>query len=119
MPPKLANVFLLVDCNNFYVSCERVFRPDLADKPVMVLSNNDGCVIARSPEVKALGIKMGEAVFKLKNEIRRHRIHVFSSNFPLYGDISGRVMRIVASPTRMSGVRSRSKGWSFLCAKAK
>ncbi len=97
MPARLVNVFLLVDCNNFYVSCERVFRPDLADKPVLVLSNNDGCVIARSPEVKALGIKMGEAAFKLKSEIRRHRIHVFSSNFALYGDISGRVMRIVSS----------------------
>ena len=65
MPPKLANVFLLVDCNNFYVSCERVFRPDLADKPVMVLSNNDGCVIARSPKVKrqwrlaAAGVRSG------------------------------------------------------------
>ncbi len=97
MSPKLVNVFLLVDCNNFYVSCERVFRPDLANKPVMVLSNNDGCVIARSPEVKKLGIKMGEAVFKLKREIRRYQIHVFSSNFPLYGDISSRVMHIVSS----------------------
>ncbi len=101
MPAKLANVFLLIDCNNFYVSCERVFRPDLAEKPVIVLSNNDGCVIARSPEVKALGIRMGEAVFKLKNEIRRHRIRVFSSNFPLYGDISNRVMRIVSSVAGM------------------
>ncbi len=97
IPEKPIHVYLLVDCNNFYVSCERVFRPDLADKPVMVLSNNDGCVIARSPEVKKLGIPMGEAVFKLKREIRRHGIHVFSSNFPLYGDMSGRVMRITAA----------------------
>ena len=99
MPTLPRTLFLLIDCNNFYASCERLFRPDLANKPVMVLSNNDGCVIARSQEVKKLGIKMGEAVFKLKREIRRHRINVFSSNFPLYGDISSRVMRVVASVT--------------------
>ena len=82
----------LVDCNNFYASCERVFRPDLNGKPVVVLSNNDGCVIARSNEAKALGVKMGVPVFQIKDLIRKHRINVFSSNFSLYGDLSARVM---------------------------
>lgn len=82
----------LVDCNNFYVSCERVFRPDLNGKPVIVLSNNDGCVIARSNEVKALGIKMGVPVFQIEDLIRKHGITVFSTNFTLYGDLSSRVM---------------------------
>lgn len=87
----------LVDCNNFYVSCERIFRPDLKNKPVAVLSNNDGCVVARSAEVKALGIKMGEPVFKVRNIIKRHNIQVFSSNYALYGDISNRVMATLAN----------------------
>ena len=85
--------FALVDCNNFYVSCERLFRPDLKDSPVVVLSNNDGCIVARSQEVKALGIKMGTPLFKVKQEISRHNVHVFSSNYTLYGDISSRVMQ--------------------------
>ena len=89
-------MFALVDCNNFYVSCERVFNPKLNDKPVMVLSNNDGCVIARSNEVKALGIKMGEPLFKCKHLIAKHDIHVFSSNFALYGDMSARVMHTLS-----------------------
>lgn len=84
--------FALVDCNNFFVSCERVFRPDLKDKPVIVLSNNDGCVISRSNEAKALGIKMGAPFFKIKNLISRNNLNVFSSNFTLYGDMSRRVM---------------------------
>ena len=82
----------LADCNNFYASCERVFQPQLENKPVIVLSNNDGCVIARSNESKKLGIKMGEPAFKIKNLIERHHINVFSTNFALYGDLSRRVM---------------------------
>jgi DNA polymerase V len=85
-------IFALVDCNNFYVSCERTFQPALETVPVMILSNNDGCVISRSAEVKALGIKMGEPVFKLKDVISRNKVKVFSSNYTLYGDMSQRVM---------------------------
>lgn len=85
----------LADCNNFYASCERVFRPELEGKPVLVLSNNDGCVIARSNEVKALGIKMGEPAFKIKETIRKNKVHVFSTNFMLYGDMSNRVMSVL------------------------
>lgn len=86
----------MVDCNNFFVSCERVFRPDLAGKPVVVLSNNDGCIVARSNEVKALGIPMGVPLFKVRDEIEKHGTTVFSSNFRLYGDMSDRVMAILA-----------------------
>ncbi|ERP30711.1 Y-family DNA polymerase [Chitinivibrio alkaliphilus] len=86
-------MFALVDCNNFYASCERLFNPKLRGRPVVVLSNNDGCVVARSPEVKALGIPMGIPLFKIREEIRRHSIAVFSSNYELYGDISLRVMK--------------------------
>ena len=89
-------MFALVDCNNFYASCERVFNPALRDKPVLVLSNNDGCVIARSNETKALGIKMGQPAFEIKEIIERNNVHVFSSNFALYGDMSGRVTNILA-----------------------
>lgn len=88
-------MFALVDVNSFYASCETVFRPDLRGKPVLVLSNNDGCVIARSAEVKELKIPMGAPYFKLKDEIRRHKIHVFSSNYALYADMSNRVMTIL------------------------
>lgn len=82
----------LADCNNFYVSCERVFNPQLHDRPVVILSNNDGCVVARSPEVKALGIPMGAPAFKIRHQIEQHNIQVFSSNYALYGDLSHRVM---------------------------
>lgn len=85
-----------MDCNNFYASCERVFSPDLNGKPVIVLSNNDGCVIARSNEAKALGIKMGTPVYQLKQMVEQHHIAVFSSNYTLYGDMSARVMSILA-----------------------
>lgn len=85
-------MFALVDCNNFYVSCERVFNPALNGKPVVVLSNNDGCIIARSNEAKALGIKMGEPAFKIADFLRQNRVVVFSSNYVLYGDLSNRVM---------------------------
>jgi DNA polymerase V len=87
----------LVDCNNFYVSCERVFRPDLENKPVVVLSNNDGCVVARSGEVKALGINMGEPWFKIRDAARRHGIIAFSSNYALYADMSNRVMNVLSA----------------------
>lgn len=86
-------VFALVDCNNFYASCEKLFRPDLKDTPVVVLSNNDGCVVARSREAKSLGIKMGVPAFQIKAEMQRHGILAFSSNYALYADLSSRVMR--------------------------
>ena len=88
-------MFGLIDCNNFYASCERLFRPDLANRPVVVLSNNDGCIIARSNEAKALGIGMGTPYFKQESLIRKHDVAVFSSNYPLYGDISQRVMDVL------------------------
>ena len=83
----------LIDCNSFYVSCERLFNPKIRKKPVVVLSNNDGCIISRSNEAKALGIKMGEPYFKEKDIIVKNNVQVFSSNYSLYGDISRRVMR--------------------------
>ncbi|WP_115705604.1 Y-family DNA polymerase [Legionella sainthelensi] len=89
------NMFALVDCNNFYASCERLFRPDLKNIPIIVLSNNDGCCIARSSEAKALGIAMGEPYFKIKRLCVQHGVKVFSSNYPLYGNISQRVMCII------------------------
>jgi DNA polymerase V len=85
-------MFALVDCNSFFVSCEKVFQPHLEGKPVIVLSSNDGCAISRSNEAKALGIQMGEPFFKLKDLAQRNQVHVFSSNFPLYGNMSSRVM---------------------------
>ena len=88
-------VFALVDCNNFYASCEKLFRPDLKHKPVVVLSNNDGCVVARSKEAKALGLKMGVPVFKIRDDIEKHGIVCFSSNYALYADLSSRVMTIL------------------------
>ncbi|HSN24541.1 MAG TPA: Y-family DNA polymerase, partial [Methylomicrobium sp.] len=91
MQPLIA----LVDCNNFYASCERLFRPDLHNKPIAVLSNNDGCIVARSAEVKALGIKMGIPVFKVQHLIEQHQVQLFSSNYSLYADLSARVMTIL------------------------
>ncbi|SIT82462.1 Y-family DNA polymerase [Pontibacter indicus] len=95
----MTNLFALVDCNNFYASCERVFDPKLEGKPIVVLSNNDGCIIARSNEAKALGIKMGEPAFKAKDTIEQHNVHVFSSNYTLYGDMSARVMQTLGQFT--------------------
>lgn len=92
-------VYAMVDCNNFYVSCERVFRPYLNGRPVVVLSNNDGCVVARSNEAKALGIPMGAPFFKWKEVIDKHDVQVFSSNYSLYGDMSQRVMRVLKEYT--------------------
>ena len=85
----------LVDCNSFYVSCERLFNPKIRNMPVVVLSNNDGCVISRSTEAKILGIKMGEPYFKVKDLVKKNKVEVFSSNYALYGDISRRVMRVL------------------------
>lgn len=88
MQPLIA----LVDCNNFYVSCERVFRPDLIGKPVAVLSNNEGCIVARSQEVKDFGVKMGVPLFQIQHLVNQHNIQLFSSNYALYADMSARVM---------------------------
>ena len=88
--------FGLVDCNNFYASCERVFRPDLVTTPIVVLSNNDGCIVSRSAEAKAVGIPMAKPLFKVRDEIRRHGVQVFSSNYTLYGDMSRRVMEVLS-----------------------
>jgi DNA polymerase V len=88
----MSPVFALVDCNNFYASCERVFNPKLAGQPIVVLSNNDGCVVARSNEAKALGIGMGVPEFQIRPLLRAHHVQVFSSNYRLYGDMSQRVM---------------------------
>jgi DNA polymerase V len=88
-------VFVLIDCNNFYASCERVFNPRLEGKPLVVLSNNDGCVVARSNEVKALGINMTQPYFQIEKVLKEHNVAVFSSNYALYGDMSARVMNII------------------------
>ena len=92
-------MFALVDCNNFYASCERVFNPKLDKKPIVILSNNDGCVISRSNEAKALGIPMGAPAFKYNPIFKKNKVHTFSSNFPLYGDMSSRVMSILSRYT--------------------
>ena len=92
-------MFVLVDCNNFYASCERVFQPQWEGKPVVILSNNDGCVIARSNEAKALNIPMGAPAFKYKQQFKQQGVKVFSSNYPLYGDMSNRVMTILEKYT--------------------
>ena len=92
-------MFALIDCNNFYASCERVFNPMLNKKPLVILSNNDGCVISRSNETKALGIPMGAPAFKYQSVFKKNNIHIFSSNFPLYGDMSNRIMDILSSFT--------------------
>ena len=91
------SMIALADCNNFYASCERVFNPALKNKPLIVLSNNDGCVIARSNEAKAIGIRMGEPVFKAKKLIVENNVNVFSTNFALYGDMSKRVMSLLSN----------------------
>jgi DNA polymerase V len=90
-------MYALVDCNNFYASCERLFQPKLENKPVVVLSNNDGCTIARSDEAKLLGIEMGTPSFMMENTFKKHNVAVFSSNYTLYGDLSDRVMKTLAS----------------------
>ena len=94
---KQDNYIAIIDCNNFYASCERVFNPKLNSKPIIVLSNNDGCVIARSEEVKDLGIPMGIPIFKIRHLVEIYDIQIFSSNFALYGDMSNRIMNIIRS----------------------
>lgn len=93
----MKSVFALVDCNNFYASCERLFDPSLNEVPIIVLSNNDGCVVARSQEAKALGIKMAIPAFQVADLVKEHNIRVYSSNYPLYADISSRVMATLES----------------------
>lgn len=92
-------MYALVDCNNFYASCERVFQPQLIGKPVAILSNNDGCVISRSDEAKAVGVPMGAPAFKIKELVKEKNVFLFSSNYALYGDLSNRVMAILAQFT--------------------
>ena len=89
-------MYALVDCNNFFVSCERVFRPDLEGRAVVVLSNNDGCVVSRSNEAKAMGISMGIPFYKVKSLVESGQLVAFSSNYALYGDLSNRVMSLLA-----------------------
>lgn len=96
----------LVDCNNFYASCERVFQPKCEGKPIVVLSNNDGCVIARSNEAKELGIEMGIPAFQLKEFIEKFNVNIFSSNYGLYGDLSNRVMKTLSQFTNQMEVYS-------------
>ena len=88
-------MYALIDCNNFYASCERVFQPKLMGKPIVVLSNNDGCIISRSEEAKAMGIPMGAPEFKVRDMLKTNNVRVFSSNYSLYGDMSQRVMSIM------------------------
>lgn len=99
-------MFALVDVNSFYTSCETVFRPDLRGRPVVVVSNNDGCIISRSAEAKALGIKMGEPYFKIKQDLQRQQVQVFSSNYALYADLSHRVMSLLGELAPASEIYS-------------
>jgi DNA polymerase V len=99
MEPKRDGVFALIDCNNFFVSCERLFRPDLEGKPVVVLSSNDGCVVARSNEAKQLGIPMGAPAFKWQYLFKEHKVTTFSANFEIYGDISKRITSLLTTVT--------------------
>ena len=106
--PSDHQVFALIDCNSFYASCERVFRPDLAKTPIVVLSNNDGCVIARSYDAKPY-VKMGEPYFQCREKLRRHGIVAFSSNYALYGDMSERVMSLIEAMVPAAEVYSIDK----------
>ncbi len=107
-------MFALCDCNNFYVAAERVFRPELLGQPVVVLSNNDSCVIARSEEAKLLGICMGDPEFKIRGLLHRHQVRVLSSNYALYGDLSDRVMKILASHFHLFDVYSIDEAFARL-----
>ncbi len=116
----------LVDCNSFFVSCEKLFRPDLANKPVVVLSNNDGVVVSRSPEAKQLGIPMGEPYFKIKRLAESGRVKVFSSNYRLYGDLSrkhddvgARDLFSACAVPRLGFFTCMVNGRLFPCAKAR
>ncbi len=109
----------LLDCNNFYVSCERLFSPELKNKPVVVLSNNDGCVISRSNEAKELGITMGEPFFKIKKITKNLQIEVLSSNYSLYADISDRIMSILKKKFLEVEVYSIDEAFFYLNNKSK
>jgi DNA polymerase V len=91
----LKKIYAIIDVNNFFVSCERAFNPKLSNKPVIVLSNNDGCAIARSNEAKALEIKMGVPLFQIKDIVEKYKVICLSSNYTLYGDMSARVMAYI------------------------
>lgn len=108
---RARQVFALIDCNSFYCSCERICQPELKRRPVVVLSNNDGCVIARSAEAKALGIGMGAAYYKVRDEMRRKGVVARSSNYTLYADISNRVMRVMAEMLPGIEVYSIDEAW--------
>ena len=110
-------IFALVDCNNFYVSCERVFQPELEGRPVVVLSNNDGCVVARSDEVKGLGVPMGAPAFKWRALFQRHGVVEFSSNYALYSDMSDRVMGLLASCAPEMEIYSHDEAFLFFPGK--
>ena len=109
----------LLDCNNFYVSCERLFSPKLKNKPVVVLSNNDGCVISRSNEAKELGITMGEPFFKIKKITKKLQIEVLSSNYSLYADISDRIMNILKKKFSEVEIYSIDEAFFYLNSKSK
>jgi DNA polymerase V len=110
---KVPPVFGLIDCNSFYASCERVFRPDLAKVPIVVLSNNDGCVIARSYDAKPF-VKMGEPYFQIKHKLKQHGIVAFSSNYALYGDMSERIMMLIESMVPVVEVYSIDEAFADL-----
>lgn len=109
-------VFALIDCDNFFVSCERLFRPDLEGRPVVVMSSNDGCAVSRSNEAKALGIPMGAPMFKYRPLFRQHEVITFSANFELYGDISERITRVLTSITPRTEVYSVDEAFLDLSA---
>ncbi len=111
-------LFALIDCNNFYVSCERAFNASLQNTPTIVLSNNDSCVVARSNEAKKLGIKMGQPVFEIEGLIRKHHIQVFSSNYTLYADISDRVMSVLSQFSPHMEIYSIDEAWLELTGQA-
>lgn len=114
---ELNELFFLIDCNSFYVSCERVFNPKLWKKPVVVLSNNDGCVIARSKEAKQLGIPMGAPVFQYEQLLREKNVYVYSSNYTLYGDMSQRVMQVVGQFSHRIEIYSIDEAFLAIAAK--
>ncbi len=110
----MLDLYLLIDCNNFFVSCETLFNPDLRGRPVLVLSNNDGCVIARSNESKRLGIKMGQPFFEVRELVKRYNIAIYSSNLTLYGDISKRVMSVIRDEAPSIEVYSIDEAFVYL-----
>ena len=104
----------LIDINNFYVSCERLFNPHLINKPVVVLSNNDGCIISRSNEAKKLGIKMGVPLFKVKKLLNDNKVNILSSNYPLYADMSFRTMQVLSAFADLQEIYSIDECFLYL-----